>query len=131
MLILGIWCFMDFKLNFCDRVLHNLFSKLHKETLQTSSCCTDKSKFVEWIFMSGTLLVVNHVCRFGIRGEIQCTGLSFPFGLETRETQFFHRSPRRLAKEKYSVALKVNSLGWPKQASPLLMPQSKSRIYRL
>jgi hypothetical protein len=49
MLILGIWCFMDFNLNSFNRVLHNLFNKLHKETEQTSSCYTDKSKFVEWI----------------------------------------------------------------------------------
>ena len=49
MLILGVWCFMDFNLNSCNRVLHNLFNKLHKETVQASSCYTDKSKFVEWI----------------------------------------------------------------------------------
>jgi len=39
-------------------------------------------------FMSGTLLVVNHVCSFGIRREVQYTQLSFHLTLWSEKCNF-------------------------------------------
>ena len=130
MFILGIWCFMDFNLNSCDRVLHNLFNKLHKETVQTSSCYTDKSKLVEWIYeWNLTGCKPRLLLWYQKRSTIRTTVISFD--LVTGGKKFFHRSPRRLAKEKQSVTKEVNFLEWQKQVTPVFVPQSKNIVYRL
>jgi hypothetical protein len=121
-----MWYFMDFKLNFCDRVLHNFSVNYTKKYCRPLPVTPTKASLLNGLYEWN---LTGCKPRLSLWYQTWNT-IYMPFGLVTQETQFFHRSPQKLAKEKYPLAIKLNSLGWPKQASVLLIKQLKNIRYR-